>query len=196
MPQVELIGLLTTALLVGALLGGFFTARSANAARRAAHEEQGIKALVGWLSARRAWREKAVAMVRAVRALAQEPRTSTRFDRLCVSARSSKKRFRQAHDKLTLARAVMDTWRGDALSRPSEPPAQPSFAQVRRAALRGGADRIELLRHRLDLADKADLEWVQGERIAMRARRSIFAHIGVWAQRLVWRVVRAWERPR
>jgi len=90
----------------------------------------------------------------------------------------------------------METWRGDALSRLSEPPRQPTYAQIKRAALRGGADRLELLRRRLDLADKADLEWVRNERIAMRARRSIFAHVGVWAQRIVWRVVRAWERPR
>lgn len=196
MPQVEFIGLLTTALLLGTLLGGFFTARSARTARRAAHEQQCIEALIAWLAARRAWRESATAMVRAVRALAQEPRNSARFNQLCTSARLSKKRFRDAHEKLIFSQAAMETWNGDALSMVSEPPPQPTMTQVKRTALRGGADRLELLRRRFDLANKADLEWVRSERIAMRARRSVMAHISVWAQQIVWKVVRAWERPR
>ena len=193
---VELIGLLVTALLLGAFIGGFLVARSSKAARRAAHEEQCIQALIQWLAARRDWRRTATALVRAVRALAQEPRQSSRFKKKCQRARRSKKNFRVAMEQLTLAEAAMETWRGDALSRLAEPPPQPTSSQVRRAAMRGGADRIESLNRRLTLADKADLEWVRVERIQMRARRSVFAHLGVWAQRFVWKVVRMWDRPR
>jgi|CXWL01.1.fsa_nt_gi hypothetical protein len=196
MPPVEIVGLLMTAALVGALIGGFLTARSVNAARRAAHEEHFIEALILWLACRRNWRQTALVLVRAVRALAQEPRDSIRFEKLCKAARRAKKKFRQGTDQLRLAEAAMETWRGDALSTLSDPPRQPTSGQVKRVAMRGGAERIEWLARRLDLADKADIEWVRAERIQMRARRSVFAHFGVWAQRIVWKVVRAWERPR
>ncbi len=196
MPQVEYYGLLVTAVLAGTLIGGLATARSLRLARRAAHEQQFIDSLIAWLAARRAWRQSAATTVRAIRALAQEPRDSARFDRLCKSAKVSRNRFRQSNDKLTLTEAAMETWRGDALSKLTDPPSQPTFSQVRRVAMRGGADRLEMLWRHLELADKADLEWVRAERIAMRARRSLIAHFGVWAQRIVWKVVRAWERPR
>ena len=89
----------------------------------------------------------------------------------------------------------METWRGDALSALPAPPTQPTAAHVRRVALRGGADRMELLTRRLTLAEQADMEWVRAERVRMRARRSVFAHLGVWAQSIIYKVVRAWERP-
>ncbi len=193
---VELVGLLVTSLLLGALVGSFFMAKSMKAARRAAHEEQCIQALIQWLAARRDWRQAAGALVRSVRALAQEPRQSSRFENKCQRAWRAKKSFRLATEQLTLAEAAMETWRGDALSRLVDPPPQPTSSQVRRAAMRGGADRIEALGRRLALADKADLEWVRAERIQMRARRSVFAHFGVWAQRIIWKVVRTWDRPR
>ncbi len=196
MPPVELVGLLVTAALLGALIGGILTARSVKASRRAAHEEQFIQALIQWLAARRNWRQASHTLVRAVRALAQEPRDSSRFQKLCKAARSAKKKFRQATDPLILADAAMETWRGDALSKLSDPPPQPTLSQVKRVAMRGGADRIEFLARRLALADKADLEWVRAERVRMRARRSLISHFGVWLQRMVWKVVRAWERPR
>lgn len=196
MPTVELVGLLVSALLLGALIGGFLAARSARSARNASHEQHSIQALIQWLACRRHWRQSSAALVRTVRALAQEPRESARFEKRCKRARSAKKQFRLATDQLTLAQAAMETWRGDALSSLSDPPPQPTPSQVRRVAMRGGADRIESLARRLDLADKADLEWVRAERIHMRARRSVFALFGVWAQRIVWKVVRAWDRPR
>lgn len=196
MPPVEIVGLLTTAVLVGALIGGFLTARSVKAARRAAHEEHLIEAIILWFACRRNWRQAALALIRGVRALAQEPRDSSRFEKLCKAARRAKKNFRQLTEQLTVAEAAMETWRGDTLSKLSDPPSQPTPSQVRRVAMRGGAERIELLARRLDLADKADLEWVRFERVQMRARRSVFAHFGVWAQRIIWKVVRVWERPR
>lgn len=196
MPPVEIVGLLITAALVGALIGGFLTARSARASRRAAHEEQFIGALIMWLACRQTWRKAARTLIRKVRAVAQEPRDSIRFENLCKSARVARKRFRKATEQLTLAEAAMETWRGDALSALSDPPPQPTAGQVRRLALRGGAERIELMIQRLELAENADLEWVRNERVQMRARRSLVAHSGVWAQRIIWKVVRAWERPR
>lgn len=90
----------------------------------------------------------------------------------------------------------MEVWRGDALSKLSATPPQPTPGQVRRVAMRGGAERVEALQRKLELADKADLEWVRTERIQMRARRSLMGMAGVWAQRIVWKVVRTWERPR
>ena len=196
MPPVEFVGLLITAVLVGALIGGFMTARSVKTARRASHEEHFIESIILWLACRRNWRQAAQALVRTVRALAQEPRDSIRFEKLCKAARGAKKRFRHATERLTLAEAAMETWRGDALSKLSDPPPQPTPGQVKRVAMRGGAERIELLARRLGLADKADMEWVRSERVQMRARRSVIAHFGVWTQRIVWKVVRAWERPR
>ena len=193
---VELIGLLVSALLLGALIGGFLAARSGKAARRAAHEEQCIQALIQWLASRRNWRQAARALVKAVRALAQEPRESTRFEKKCRRGRRAQRQFRRATEQLTLAEAAMETWRGDALSRLADPPPQPTPGQVKRVAMRGGADRIESLHRRLALADKADIEWVRTERIQMRARRSVIAHLGVWAQQIVWKVVRVWDRPR
>lgn len=196
MPPVEIVGLLVTAVLVGALIGAFLTARSVKSARRAAHEEHFIESIIFWLACRRNWREAALTIIRAVRTLAQEPRDSNRFEKLCKRARGAKKRFRHATEQLTLAQAAMETWRGDALSTLNDPPSQPTPGQVKRVAMRGGAERIELLTRRLELADKADMEWVRAERVQMRARRSVFAYFGVWAQGIIWKVVRAWERPR
>ena len=196
MQPVELVGLLVSALLVGSLIGGFVAARSARAARRAAHEERFIESMVQWLAARRSWRQSARAMVRWTRSLAQESPTSPRFKKLCNTARAARRAFERATGQLTQAEAAMEVWRGDAISKLSNTPPQPTPRQVKRVAMRGGAERVELLERRLSLADQADLEWVRAERISMRARRSLFGLAGVWAQRIVWKVVRTWERPR
>jgi hypothetical protein len=196
MQPLELVGLATTALLVGALVGGFVTARSARAARRAAHEERFIESLVQWLAARRAWRQSAEVLVRTARRLAQEPRQSLRFAKYCRTARAARRVFQRTTDQLVMAEAAMDVWRGDALGRLGDAPRQPTPGQVRRVALRGGAERIESLQRRLNLADPADIEWVRRERIQMRSRSSLLGLVGTWAQRFVWRVVRTWERPR
>jgi len=196
MEPVELVGSLVAALLVGSLIGGLVAARSARAARRAAHEERFIESLVQWLAARRSWRQSATVMVRAIRSLAQESPASPRFKKLCNKARSARRAFEQATGQLTHAEAAMEVWRGDALSKLSSTPPQPTAGQVKRVAMRGGAERVESLHRRLELADQADLEWVRAERICMRARRSLFGLAGVWAQRIVWKVVRTWERPR
>lgn len=196
MPPIELGGLLAAAALAGALAGALLAARSARLAQRAAHEEEFIESLVGWLAARRIWREAGVRMIRRVRRLAQEPRSSERFEAYCRSARKAQMRFRKATRQLTSAEAAMETWRGDSLALLAAPPSQPTYLQVRRAAMRGGAERIELLVRRLRLADDADLSWVRAERVRMRARRSVIAHASLWFQKVVYGVVRSWERPR
>jgi hypothetical protein len=48
----------------------------------------------------------------------------------------------------------------------------------------------------MELAEAADLEWVRAERVRLRARRSLLSHMAVWAQSVVYKVTRAWERPR
>jgi hypothetical protein len=148
--------------------------------------------MIQWFACRRNWRRAGLALIRAVRALAQESRDSSRFEKTYKTARGAKKRFRHATEQLTLAEAAMETWRGDALSKLSDPPLQPTAGQVKRVAMRGGAERIEILARRLELADKADLAWVRAERVQMRARRSVFAHFGWTGLSGRWFV---WERP-
>lgn len=191
MPPIEMAGLLVAAALVGGLVGAILAARSARLARRAAHEAEFIAAMIGWLTARRNWRFAAVQMIRRVRRLAQERRDSNKFEKYCASARRAQREFQRAAEKLASAEAAMETWRGDALDHLPAPPPQPTYLQVRRAALRGGAERIELLVRRLKLADEADLEWVRAERFRMRARRSFIARMAMCVQRIAYGVVRS-----
>ena len=196
MAPVELVGLLISALLVGSLVGGFLVARASRLSRRAAHEEQFIQALIDWLACRQKWRQASARLVKCVRKAAQTPKDSLEFKNHCRAAQRAKRSLRRAQDDLTLAEAKMETWRGDALHGLTEPPLQPTAMQVRRVAIRGGADRLEWLRRRLDLAEAADLEWVRAERVRIRARRSLLSHMGVWSQAIVYKVLRTWERPR
>ena len=64
-------------------------------------------------------------------------------------------------------------------------------------ALAAAQAQGKLLEHEADIrAARDDLEWVRAERVRMRARRSLLSHLGVWAQGIVYKVVRTWERPR
>lgn len=191
----EVVGLVLTATLVGGACGALLAARWHAAARYAAFEERRIDATVRWLDAQAELSRTTIALVKAVRTLATEPRDSAIFAEQRDAVRKAQRRRRKARRAHSLAEAAMILWSRDPRRAEAVNGAFPDDEEIRRIALHGTQEEVQALFRRISEADRRAVEAVRRDRLASARTRRLWRSLACWAEGIVSRVVRSWDRP-
>ena len=191
----EVVGLVLIAALVGGACGALLAARRHAAARHAAIEERRIDATVRWLNAHAELSRTTAALVKAVRTLATEPRNSAFFAERRDAVRKAQRRRRKARGAHSLAEAAMILWSRDPVHAATVIGAFPDDEEIRRIALHGTQAEVQALFRRISEADRRAVEGVRRDRLASARTPRLWRSLACWAEGLVSRVVRSWDRP-
>ncbi|MDO8631507.1 MAG: hypothetical protein Q7R41_13560 [Phycisphaerales bacterium] len=191
----EVVGLVLTAALVGGACGALLAARWHATVRHAAFEERRIDATVRWLDMHAELSRTTIALVKAVRTLATEPRNSAIFAERRDAVRKAQRRRRKARGAHSLAEAAMILWSRDPVRAEAVIGAFPDDEEIRRIALHGTQEEMNALFHRISEADRRAVEGVRRDRLASARTPRFLRSLACWAEGMVSRVVRSWDRP-
>lgn len=191
----EVIGLALTAALVGGACGALLAARRHAAARHTALEERLIDATVRWLDTHAELSRTTIALVKAVRTLTTEPRNSAIFAERHDAVRKAQRRRRKARGAHSLAEAAMILWNHNPVHAEAVIEAFPGDEEIRRIALRGTQEEVNALFRRISEADRRAVEGVRRDRLASARAPRLWRSFACWAEGMVSRVVRSWDRP-